>query len=188
MLKVDETNFINELKKKNPKSMEFIVDMYGNLIYKIVYSVLYRDYDIGCVEECTNDVFMKIWENIECFDDTKGTFKTWIMAISKFKAIDYKRKIMKHSEYTDIDNLHISSSDDIENDFILKERRYEILSIIDRMKEPDKYIFLQRYFLNEDIDTIAGSLNLTKAAIENRLSRGRKVLREKLINFKERAI
>lgn len=187
-MKVDETNFINELKKKNPKSMEFIVDMYGNLIYKIVYSVLYRDNDINSVEECTNDVFMKIWENIECFDDTKGTFKTWIMAISKFKAIDYRRKLMKHSEYTDIDDLHLSSSEDIENDFILKERRDEILSIIDRMKEPDKYIFIQRYFLNEDIDTIAGSLNLTKAAIENRLSRGRKVLREKLINFKERAI
>jgi len=187
-LKVDETNFINELKKKNPKSMEFIVDMYGNLIYKIVYSVLYRDYGIGSVEECTNDVFMKIWENIECFDDTKGTFKTWIMAISKFKAIDYRRKLMKYSECTDIDDLNLSSSEDIEKDFILKERRDEILSIIDRMKEPDKYIFLKRYFFNEDITTIAGSLSLTKAAIENRLSRGRKVLREKLINFKERVI
>jgi RNA polymerase sigma-70 factor (ECF subfamily) len=87
ILKIDENNFINELKKKNYKSMDYIVDIYGNLIYKISYSVLYKN-NTSSVEECTNDVFMKIWDNIDCFDIEKGTFKTWIMTISKFKAID----------------------------------------------------------------------------------------------------
>jgi RNA polymerase sigma-70 factor (ECF subfamily) len=187
-LKIDENNFINELKKKNYKSMEYIVDIYGNLIYKIVYSVLYKNYDISSVEECTNDVFMKIWDNIDCFDTKKGTFKTWIMTIAKFKAIDYKRKLMKYSDYTDIDDLTLSSGENIENAFILKERRNEILSAISNMKEPDKYIFLKRYFLNEDIETIAESLSLTKAAVDNRLSRGRKFLKGKLINFKQEVI
>jgi RNA polymerase sigma-70 factor (ECF subfamily) len=110
------------------------------------------------------------------------------MTIAKFKAIDYKRKLMKYSDYTDIDDLTLSSGENIENAFILKERRNEILSAISNMKEPDKYIFLKRYFLNEDIETIAESLSLTKAAVDNRLSRGRKFLKGKLINFKQEVI
>lgn len=187
-MKIDETNFINELKKKNYKSMDYIVDIYGNLIYKIVYSVLNKDYETSSIEECVNDIFMKIWGNIDCFDASKGTFKTWIMAITKFQAIDYRRKLMKYSDYADIDDLSLSSGESIENAFILKERRDEILSAIHEMKEPDKYIFLKRYFFNEDIDTIARSLSLTKAAVENRLSRGRKLLKGKLIDLKEGAI
>ncbi|MFL0267949.1 sigma-70 family RNA polymerase sigma factor [Candidatus Clostridium radicumherbarum] len=187
-MKIDESNFIKELKNKNYKSMDYVIDMYGNLIYKIVYSILYNDYNICAVEECTNDVLIKIWDNIECFDSKKGSFKTWIITIAKYKAIDYKRKLIKYSNLTDIDSLILSSGEDIENGLILKERRAEILAAIDKMKEQDKHIFLKRYFLNEDINSIAQSLNLTKAAVENRLSRGRKFLKEQLINFQEEAI
>ncbi len=188
ILKVDENNFIDELKRKNCKAMDYVVDTYGNLLYKIIYSILYKNCDISSVEECMNDVFMKIWDNIDCFDIIKGTFKTWVMVIAKFKAIDYKRKLMKYSDCANIDDLSLSSGENIENAFILKERRNEILSAIEDMKDPDRYIFLKRYFLNEDIDTIAQSLSLTKAAIENRLSRGRKILKGKLVNFQEEVI
>lgn len=185
---IDDKNFIKELKKKNHKAMDYIVDTYSNLIYKVVYSVLCSSHGTDSVEECTSDVFMSIWDNIDCFDVEKGTFKTWIMTIAKFKAIDYKRKLMKHSDYTDIDDLNLASGENIENAFILKEKRDEILSAINEMNEPDKYIFLKRYFLNEDIDSIAESLNLTRAAVDNRLSRGRKFLKGKLIKFNEEVI
>lgn len=187
-MKIDENNFIDELRKKNYKAMDYIVDVYGNLIYKIVYSVLSKNYNTNSIGECTNDVFIKIWSNIDCFDTVKGTFKIWIMAIAKFKAIDYERKLMKYIDYADIDDLPLSSGENIENAFILNERRDEILSVINKMKEPDKYIFIKKYFLNEEIDIIAQSLDLTKAAVENRLSRGRKLLKGKLINFNEEVI
>ncbi|MFL0252747.1 sigma-70 family RNA polymerase sigma factor [Clostridium neuense] len=187
-MKIDDKNFIKELRHKNSKAMDYIVDSYSNLIYKVIYSILYSNYDISSIEECATDVFMSIWNNIDCFDMEKGTFKTWVMTIAKFKAIDYKRKLMKRSDYTDIDNLNLASGENIENAFILKEKRNEILSAINEMKEPDKYIFLKRYFLNEDIDSIAKSLGLTRAAIDNRLSRGRKFLKGKLIKFNEEVI
>lgn len=187
-MKIDDTNFIKELKNKNHKAMDYLVDTYSNLIYKVVYSILYSKHGMNSVEECTSDVFMAIWNNIDCFDVEKGTFKTWIMTIAKFKSIDYTRKLMKHSDYTDINDLNLSSGENIENAFILKEKRNEILSAINEMKEPDKFIFLKRYFLNEDINSIAESLNLTRAAVDNRLSRGKKFLKGKLVKFNEEVI
>jgi RNA polymerase sigma-70 factor, ECF subfamily len=185
-VKIDESNFIDELKRKNYKAMDYIVDVYGNLIYKIVYSILYENCYSSSVEECINDVFMKIWNNIDCFHEDKGNFKSWIIAIAKFKAIDYKRKLIKNSNYADINNyLALSSEENIEDILVTNETRNELLSAIGKMKEPDRDIFIKRYFLNENIDTIADSLSLTKAAVENRLSRGRKFLKGelKLLNF-----
>ncbi|WP_234117463.1 sigma-70 family RNA polymerase sigma factor [Clostridium hydrogenum] len=187
-MKIDDKNFIKQLKNKNPKAMDYIVDIYSNLLYKVVYSIIFENHGVNSVEECTSDVFMAIWDNIDCFDTEKGSFKTWIMTIAKFKAIDYKRKLMKHCDYTDIDDLNLASGENIENAFILKEKRNEILSAINEMKKPDKYIFIKRYFLNEDIDSIAESLSLTRAAVDNRLSRGRKLLKSKLIKVNEEVI
>ncbi|MBO3444474.1 RNA polymerase subunit sigma-70, partial [Clostridium sp. CCUG 7971] len=42
------------------------------------------------------------WGNIKSFDKNKNNFKNWICAISKYKAIDYKRKYLSKIETLDI--------------------------------------------------------------------------------------
>lgn len=53
-------------------------------------------------EECISDVLFSIWENIEAFNYRESSFKNWICAIAKYKAIDYKSKYLyKISEELD---------------------------------------------------------------------------------------
>lgn len=63
---------------------------------------------------------------------------------------------------------------------ISKENKEEIISIIQSFKEIDRKIFIRRYFIQEDIIEIARSLGIDRTVVDNRLSRGRKVLKEKL--------
>lgn len=89
-----------------------------------------------------------MWNNIESFDEEKGEFKNWIAAISKYKAIDYKRKFFKESTVEDIDNYY-NLCDEIstENVVVSKENRKEVLNAINNMKDEDREIFIRRYFL-----------------------------------------
>lgn len=89
-MKIGEENFIHELINKNPKALEYIINTYGNLVYKIVYSILNRNHHAA--EECMDDVFVSVWSNIGSFKKDKGNFKNWIACIAKYKAIDYSRK------------------------------------------------------------------------------------------------
>lgn len=78
---------------KKEKGLELLIDQYGGLITAIVRKHLgtLKSYE----EECVNDVLLAIWHHIHRFDSEKNTFKNWVAAIAKYKAIDYQRKYIK---------------------------------------------------------------------------------------------
>lgn len=184
MTKVNEKNFIKFIKKKKSIGLNYVVDTYGDLIYKVIYSTLGSGFHVHYIEECLNDVFLAIWNNVEAFDENKGDFKSWIIAISKYKSIDYKRRLLKenHMEYVDV--IQDDLQGDTEKLVIMKENMEEMLSLISKLKEKDKIIFMRRYFFDESIESIAKELNVNRSVIDNRLSRGRKTLREKFNSLK----
>ena len=94
-MRVDENNYIKELKRGNEDALNFIIDIYLPLVKGITYKVLSKYSDKQLMEECINDIFMAVWNNSKKFDGEKNNFKSWIAKISKSKAIDYYRKISK---------------------------------------------------------------------------------------------
>ncbi len=185
---IDENNFIQQLMNKNSKALDYMLNNHSELIYKVVFSVLGSSNDHQCIEECVNDIFLSIWNNIESFNNNKGSFKSWIIAVSRYKSIDYKRKLIKNSNIECIEDYILASEDSTESIIISKENKNELLSIIKEMKSIDKQIFIRRYFVQEDIEDIAKTLNVSRTVIDNRLSRGRKFLKEKLISLKKEVI
>lgn len=179
---INEDNFIEYIKSKKQKGLEYIVDRYSKLVYKVVYNVIGSGFHAHSIDECVNDVFLSIWNNIGCFDSGKGNFKTWIIAISKYRAIDYRRKLVKNNsvEFDEtIMECADSSKNTLENTLLIKEKREELLKMINELGEIDRKIFIKRYFLDESIEDIADELKVKRSVIDNRLSRGRKVLKEK---------
>ena len=181
---VNENNFISLIKKKNTKALDFLVDNYSNLVFKVLHSVLNSSFHSQYVEECANDVFLSVWNNIESFDEEKGNFKYWITAIAKYKAIDYKRKMFKQSNTESIDDYILSDGVNTEDIIISKENREELLKTINGMKEEDREIFIRRYFLYEKVEDIAKIFGVERNVIDKRLSRGRKSLKVKLMPLK----
>lgn len=56
---------------------------------------------------------------------------------------------------------------------------FAVIAIVDTLKEIDQQIFYKRYFFYESIEEIAQNLGLTRKAVDNRLWRMRKLLKEK---------
>jgi len=187
-VELDENNFIKSMKKKNVKALDYVVDNYSNLVFKVVHSVLNSNFHSQYTEECANDVFLSVWNNIESFDEEKGNFKYWITAISKYKAIDFKRKLFKQSNTECIDDYAFSDEVNIENILISKENKEEILKVINAMKEEDREIFIRRYFLYERVENIAKIFGVDRNVIDKRLSRGRRLLKEKFMLLKGEVI
>ena len=180
-MKIDQDNFIKQIKLRNAKGLDFVVDSYSKLVFKVVRSVLNSGFHAQTVEECVNDVFWAIWINIESFDEEKGNFKYWITAIAKYKAIDYKRKLYKRSTDEYIEDYTFSDEINTESLMISKENKQELLQAINEMKEEDREIFIRRYFLFEGVENIAELFGLNRNSVDKRLSRGRKFLKDKLL-------
>lgn len=180
-LKITENNLTEEIGNGNPAALEYAIDTYGKLVYKVVNSALNLSEDKDYIQECVSDIFTAIWYNIKTYDKEKATFKSWLIAISKYKAIDYRKKLIKNSNIEDINEYDIKADNDTEEYIISLERKSEIIKVIKELGEVDCEIFIRRYFLEEPIDDIAKSLGLTRQAVDNRLWRGRKRLKEKML-------
>ena len=92
---------IKYIKKRNEKGMEILIDQYNGLITSVVR------YHLGSLinyeEECVSDTLLAIWNNIDGFEKNKNSFKNWICAIAKYRAIDYKRKYLNKMELSTLD-------------------------------------------------------------------------------------
>lgn len=166
---------IKYIKKKKEKGMELLIDNYRGIITAIVRRHLgvLTNYE----EECVDDVLMSIWDNIKSFDSSKNTFKNWICAISKYKAIDYKKKYLSKIEYVDMsEEIYY-----IDEELLKSEMEEEINDILSYLNESDRRLFKEHYLKGEPLEEIAIKNNTKVSNLYNRLSRGRKKIRQSVI-------
>ncbi len=159
---------IKYIKKKKEKGMELLIDNYRGIITAIVRRHLgvLTNYE----EECVDDVLMSIWDNIKSFDSSKNTFKNWICAISKYKAIDYKKKYLSKIEYVDMsEEIYY-----IDEELLKSEMEEEINDILSYLNESDRRLFKEHYLKGEPLEEIAIKNNTKVSNLYNRLLRGRK--------------
>lgn len=163
---------VKYIKKKREKGMEMLIDNYRGIITSVVRKHLgvLQSYE----EECVNDVLLAVWNNIDSFDRQKNELKNWICAIAKHKAIDYKRKYIKKINTEKIE----SNISYIDKNLIQKEIQEEIEEMLDCLNNRDKELFKKYYLEDFDLEEIAVDTNTNVSNLYNRLSRGRKKIKE----------
>ena len=74
--------------KKDDRSFTILYDMYSKNLYGIIYNLI-KDKEEA--EDILQEVFVKIWKNIESYNESKGRFFTWILNIARNTTIDKLR-------------------------------------------------------------------------------------------------
>ena len=176
---MDDDKIVYLIKKRSERGLELLIDSYSGLITSIIRKHLYNLYDKH--EECIDDVLLAIWNNIDSFDSSKNTFKNWIAAISKYRAIDYKRKYLI-SLNEEVDISQVENQLYINNIINEDELRSDIEELLCCLKEEDKDVFIKRYIEGKSMKEVALETGIKEEVIYNRISRGRKKLRRKYRN------
>ncbi len=182
-MRTNNSNYINRLKAKKQDALEFIVDKYLPLVKGVTYKVLSSSENKYLIEECINDIFLSVWDNANKFQGKDEEFKKWICIIAKFKAIDYYRKSIRNVELL-VDEVIEGKAISAENEAIVNEDWDEIINLLGYLNDMDREIFIRKFFLDEKSEAIANRFNITRAAIDNRIYRGKKTLREKRNNMR----
>ena len=63
------------------------------------------------VEECINDLFVAIWQEIESFDPARGSLRTWMTMRAKYIALDRRRQVQRRlSAVTSLDTSDVTGA------------------------------------------------------------------------------
>ena len=76
------------LLKKDDRSFTLLYDNYSKSLYGIIFNLI-KDKEEA--EDVLQDVFVKIWKNIDSYHESKGRFYTWVLNIARNTAIDKLR-------------------------------------------------------------------------------------------------
>ncbi|MFB8726771.1 sigma-70 family RNA polymerase sigma factor [Enterococcus casseliflavus] len=174
MKKVQDEEIIERIKKKDYAGLEELLAVYGDSMLRTIHSVLSQPHEVSERQDVANEVFYEVWQKIAAYQPERSRLITWLLLISRSRAIDHKRKLNKRSlEEKPVDDQELA----IEESPLTKET---FLGFIENLEALDQRIFLLYYFYQESPETIAEQTDLNVSAIYNRLSRGRKRLKERM--------
>ncbi len=187
LMKITDQNVIEQLSKKNANAIEYLMDTYSKSVYFLIYRILNGYGNNQDIEDCTSCVFADAWEKCLLYNHEKGSVKSWLLTLSKYKALDYLRKLKKQNEVS-IENLQQSGVENTENLVISKENMHQIIEIINKLNKKDRSIFYDRYFIQDSIENIAANYRLSRHAVENRLWRSRKFVYENFLSERSKSL
>lgn len=155
------------------KALEQLYDRYAPILYSLIKKIVT---DKETAEEILSDVFVIIWRQIDQFDFTTNNIYTWLITLSRNKAIDVLNRRLDKSlpEYTD----------DYEKEFIIPKLSPEIQPIelenvmnnknkmekaLNSLTDAQKYVLELSYYGGMDQDEIAAKLKIPTVTVKSKL-------------------
>lgn len=176
---IQEDNVVEQIKNKNEKAIAYLIRQYGGLLTAIIKRHLndeHQDY-----EECLDDVLLAIWHHIHAFDPSRNSFKQWIAAIAKYKAIDYLRRRITLSNR----QFSVAEIDDSMLRGSVAMDTLDVTKLLEQLSEQERTIFQRYYLEGHPLGEIAQQFSRKESWVYNKLSRGRKKLRQYLARNNE---
>lgn len=178
-----DESIVRGVIKREVTALDGLIRKYGNLVHYIVYSVLDVQHYRDSTDECVNDIYFAVWNNMDCYDPTKSSLKNWLASVAKYKAIDYRRKLQKRygREIYELENMELPYNEDAfetagDSDF------YRLL---DGLNDRERLAVIKRYLEGHEITEIAVDTGVSPTAVYKRLSRGREKIRKNIVDRTE---
>ncbi|MFE4568542.1 sigma-70 family RNA polymerase sigma factor [Paenibacillus chitinolyticus] len=172
---------VRGMSEQNPAALESLMDLYASNIYGLVHRILQGAVSREDIEECVSDVFAAAWNRTAEYEPRRGSYKTWLLILAKYKALDYRRRLRPETRSGKmLVETELMAETDTEQIVLDRETQEEFLALIDRLEDKDRIIFYRRFYYYESVEEIAAAVGLTAKAVENRLYRARKKLKEQM--------
>lgn len=171
-----DTEIVLGVVNKDEKALIELINIYGKLIYGVINKILNNYFEINEIEECFNDILLSLWRNLDCYNSEKGSLKNFLISVSKYKAIDYKRKLKKSRLNLEFKEELVTNT--MEYEFEIDNEGF--FDLLKSLKIDDKNIFIRRYLFEESIEKIAKDLGVSKDLVYKRIARGREKIKNNI--------
>lgn len=140
--------------------------------------------DIHISEDIVNEVFLRLYTDKPKYKK-EYSFKTWLYAIGRNKALDYLRK-RKRQDYLPIEtSFYISDKTDIESDYINDEEKRFIHQCIKALKKEYADVLFLVYFEELSNGETAKITGKSSRQVSQLLYCAKKALREEMERRRE---
>jgi len=181
-----DEEIVNLYKNGRPEALKSLINRYTSPLYNFVARLTNRNDAPDIVQE----IFIKVWKNLNRFDSAKASFKTWIFTIARNSATDFLRKKktllfgdVKNNNEEDLDSFEENIPDEniLPPEALQKLQDREFLNnILKKMSPAENEILVLHYQEEMTFDEIGKVLNKNLNTVKSRHRRALIKLRKKL--------
>lgn len=169
---LDTATLVQMVQLKSEKGFNILYDNYCGVLYGILIKFVEKN-DVA--DDLLQEVFLKIWKNIDSFDSERGTLFTWMLNIARNHAIDYIRSSYHRNQLLHVridsfdskqnyNNLNDSNNTsvefkDVKNRFLKLDSKYaDVINLI--------------FFYGCTYEQAASIMNLPLGTVKTRARKG----------------
>lgn len=136
-------------------------------VYREYYPKIHR-YIAGKVgnsqeaEDLVSDVFLKVCQHWDTFDESKASVSTWVYTIARNAVIDYYRTHRLHTELPET----LTDDSSMEDDLAHRETLTSLASALETLEERQRDIIILRYWKGMTLKDIAARMKLSYTYIK----------------------
>lgn len=132
---------------------------YQGKVYGYILSKVNSPQD---AEDITSDVFVKVYEKLDTFDETKASLSTWIYTITRNTLTDYYRTRKVFAEIPETMETDTSVEDDVCNAEMLDN----LAKALETLDERERDIIILRFYSGKTLKEIAGNMGISYAYVK----------------------
>lgn len=89
---LSEHDLVCAIRNRQPNAAASLYNMYSACLFGLIKRIINDEQQ---AQDVLQEAFVKIWFNIDKYDDTKGRLFTWMLNLTRNLAIDYHRSRLK---------------------------------------------------------------------------------------------
>ena len=178
---MEERRLLEQLKKRQRGALERAIDRYTPYVSTVVWRALGPAATREDAEEVVSDVFLALWAHAEALDPAH--VRAWLGAVARNRAVDRLRALTPTLPLLESDPDGSPGPEDL---ILRREQEMRLLAAVEALEEPDRTLFLRYYYENEKLKDVARDLGMNQSTVKTRLHRGRKLLKQKLMEGGDR--
>ncbi len=174
---VTQVELIVLIKERSSEGFNVLYKNYADALYGVINRIVLNT---ASAEDLLQDTFVKIWKNIDSYDECKGTFFTWMLNIARNTSIDLdhlRTKQFKNQKVTGSDEVLLfetgtgSRKSDSNTDAI------GLRSAVDKMEDKYKEVINIIYFYGYTYEETAKLLDVPVGTVKTRARKALSLLR-----------
>jgi RNA polymerase sigma-70 factor (ECF subfamily) len=159
-----EGELITLLKQRNEAAFSYLYDHYSGSLYAVILGIVA---DRELANDVLQDVFIKIWRQIDLYDNAKGRLFTWMLNVARNASIDVVRsknfqQNRQNKELTE--NIYDAGGSTQTNTDKIGLRK-----IVHKLKEDYRVLVELSYFEGFTQDEISKMLKIPLGTVKTRL-------------------
>jgi RNA polymerase sigma factor (sigma-70 family) len=183
-----ELQLIQALQQREESAFKQLVTNYQDRVYHTILGFLQHAED---AEDLSQDVFIKIFENIHQFKG-ESALSTWIYRIAVTQSLDFLRKKKRKKRDGTLfgffgtpekEHLHPQEFDHPGVKTENKEKAAVLFKAVNQLPENQRTAFLLQKLENLSQNEIGSVLSISSSAVESLLSRAKANLKKQLTEY-----